>query len=109
MPFALVPRESTHARRSGEAIVTEEPETGTSSYDRESAVRAILEQEDSVLGRVYRYDVEGLTPAEIAQAEENQEVLRLQLPAPDPGLGVRRSAQEPLGGPQRRSEASQVA
>lgn len=57
-----------------------------SSYDREAAVRAILAQEDSVLGRVYRYDLEGRTPAEMAEAEGNQEVAfvynyRLQIAA----------------------------
>src|SRR5690242_6538065 len=86
MRFALVPRESIHARRSGEAIVTEGPETEAPSYDREAGVRAILEQEDTVLGRVYLYDVQGLTPSQIAEAEGNQGVAfvynyRLQLQA----------------------------
>ena len=66
--------------------MTEEPETGASSYDRATAVRAILEHEDSVLGRVYVYGVQGLTPAQIAEAEGNQGVAfvynyRLQLQA----------------------------
>lgn len=62
------------------------PEGEGSTYDRESQVRAILEQENTVLGRVYRYDLEGRTPAEIAEAEGNQEVAfvynyRLQIAA----------------------------
>jgi hypothetical protein len=56
------------------------------AYDREAAVRAILEQEDSVLGRIHHYLERGLTPAEIAEAEGNQGVAfvynyRLQLEA----------------------------
>lgn len=66
--------------------MTETSEAGNPSYDREAAMRAILAKEDSVLGRVYRYDQEGLTPAEMAEVEGNQEVAfvynyRLQIAA----------------------------
>jgi hypothetical protein len=37
-------------------------------------VRAILEADDTLLGRVYRHDQAGLTPAEMAQAEGNEGV-----------------------------------
>lgn len=41
-------------------------------YDRDSAVRAILQDDDSLMGRVYRHLEEGRTPTEIAEAEGNQ-------------------------------------
>lgn len=41
------------------------------AYDRVQTVSAILSQDDTLLGRVYRYDLEGLTPAEIAIEEGN--------------------------------------
>jgi hypothetical protein len=52
--------------------MSELSDDGASSYDREAAVRAILEHEDTVLGRVYQYDLEGRTPAEMAEAEGTQ-------------------------------------
>lgn len=42
-----------------------------SQYDRKVEVGAILAEDDTLLGRVYRYDLEGLTPLEIAEAEGN--------------------------------------
>src|SRR5690242_2323767 len=53
--------------------MTEVPQS-EGSYDREAEVRTILGREDSLLGRVYQHDLEGRTPAEIAEAEGNQEV-----------------------------------
>lgn len=43
-------------------------------YDRRAAVEAILAEDDSLTGRIYRYDLEGKSPAEIAAAEDNQGV-----------------------------------
>jgi hypothetical protein len=57
-----------------------------SSYDRRSAVEQILLDDESLTGRIYRYGLEGKTPAEIAEAEDNQGVAfvynyRLQIDA----------------------------
>lgn len=41
-------------------------------YDRRSAVRAILQDDESLMGRIYRYLEEGRTPAEIVELESNQ-------------------------------------
>jgi hypothetical protein len=46
--------------------------TPAASYDREAAVRAILDADDSLMGRVYRFERDGKTPQEIADAEGNQ-------------------------------------
>lgn len=46
----------------------------TLSYDRRSEVRSILSADDTLLGRVYRYDLEGLTPTEMAAQEGNENV-----------------------------------
>ena len=42
--------------------------------DRADEVRAILMADDTLLGRVYRHDLEGRTPTEMAQAEGNENV-----------------------------------
>ncbi|WP_107771027.1 hypothetical protein [Nocardioides sediminis] len=42
-----------------------------SQYDRRAEVEAILAGDDTLLGRVYRYDLEGRTPLEIAEEEGN--------------------------------------
>ena len=59
---------------------------GAEPYDRTAAVRAVLEQDDSLLGRIYGYDVAGMSPREIADEEGNQGVAfvynyRLQIEA----------------------------
>ena len=41
-------------------------------YDREREVRAILDEDESLLGRIYRHKLAGRTPQEIAEAEGNQ-------------------------------------
>lgn len=38
-------------------------------YDRRAEVVAILARDETLLGRVYRYDLEGRSPSEIASAE----------------------------------------
>lgn len=48
--------------------VTEPP------YDRRAEVEAILMADETLLGRVYRHDLQGRTPAEIAAAEGNENV-----------------------------------
>ncbi|MBD3947555.1 GIY-YIG nuclease family protein [Nocardioides ganghwensis] len=58
----------------------------TEAYDRRAAVEAILAADDSLTGRIYRYDLEGMSPADIAAAEDNQGVAfvynyRLQIDA----------------------------
>ena len=45
-----------------------------STYDRRSEVEAILLADDTLLGRVYRHDLSGLTPTEIATEEGNENV-----------------------------------
>lgn len=47
---------------------------GEPAYDRADEVRALLMTDDTLLGRVYRHDLDGLTPAEIAEAESNANV-----------------------------------
>jgi hypothetical protein len=47
---------------------------GEPPYDREAAVRAILEADQSLLGRIYRNKNAGLSPRQIADAEQNQGV-----------------------------------
>lgn len=50
-----------------------EPADATpSSFDRSAELRSILEQDESLLGRIYRHDLAGLSPQEIAEAEGNQ-------------------------------------
>jgi hypothetical protein len=44
------------------------------TYDRPGEVRDILQVDDTLLGRVYRHDLAGLSPTEIAQAEGNEGV-----------------------------------
>lgn len=41
-------------------------------YDREAEVRSVLEADDSLMGRVYRYEMEGKSPQEITDLEGNQ-------------------------------------
>lgn len=41
------------------------------AYSRQAEVEAILAEDDTLLGRIYRYDLDGLTPVEIAEAEGN--------------------------------------
>lgn len=43
----------------------------SAAYSRQAEVEAILANDDTLLGRIYRYDLEGLTPIEIAEAEGN--------------------------------------
>lgn len=43
-------------------------------YDRRSELEAILLADDTLLGRVYRHDLAGLTPTEIATEEHNENV-----------------------------------
>ena len=50
--------------------MTDEP----NGFDRASEVDQILEQDTTLLGRVYRHDLEGLTPTQIAEAEGNANV-----------------------------------
>jgi hypothetical protein len=40
-------------------------------YSRQAEVEAILAADDTLLGRIYRYGLDGLTPVEIAEAEGN--------------------------------------
>lgn len=47
---------------------------GDSAYNRADEVRALLMADDTLLGRVYRHDLEGRTPTEIAEAEGNENV-----------------------------------
>ncbi len=58
--------------------MTEQPPSGSSEagsndlvYDRKAEVEAILASDETLLGRVYRYDLDGLTPLEIAESEGN--------------------------------------
>lgn len=60
--------------------MTEEPTTDQSAgqvggleatYDRRAEVEAILKQDDTLLGRVYRYDLDDLTPVQMAEKEGN--------------------------------------
>lgn len=44
------------------------------SYDRTAEVDAILSVDQTLLGRIYRYDLEHLSPQEIAEAEGNANV-----------------------------------
>lgn len=44
------------------------------TYDRRAAVEAILAADESLTGRIYRYDLRGMSPADIAAAEDNQGV-----------------------------------
>lgn len=60
--------------------------TGGDSWDRRTAVRALLQVDDTLMGRVYRHLEAGRTPQEIAEAEGNQTVAfvynyRLQIDA----------------------------
>jgi hypothetical protein len=41
-------------------------------YDRRAEVMALLAVDDTLLGRVYRYDLEGLTPVQMAAEEGNE-------------------------------------
>src|SRR4051794_19788040 len=55
--------------------MTTSPATGdAASYDRKAEVQAILEEDQTLLGRVYRHDLEGLSPTEMAEAEGNEGV-----------------------------------
>ena len=79
-------------------------------YDRRAAVEAILLKDDSLMGRIYRYGLEGKTPAEIAEAEDNQTVgVRLQLPNSAQRASQLGGADEPVGRPQRGCQAEAVA
>lgn len=42
------------------------------AYDREAEVRLILTDDQTLLGRIYRYELDGLTPSQIAEEEGNQ-------------------------------------
>src|SRR5690349_20383426 len=47
-------------------LIADEP------YDRRQAVEKILLEDDSLTGRIYQYDLEGKSPAEIAATEGNK-------------------------------------
>jgi hypothetical protein len=42
------------------------------AYSRQAEVETILLNDDTLMGRIYRYGLEGKTPTEIAEAEDNQ-------------------------------------
>ena len=48
--------------------------TEAAAYDRTAEVRVILSEDRTLLGRVYRHDLEGLSPTQIAEAEGNEGV-----------------------------------
>lgn len=52
--------------------MTDDAPVPTTAYDRSAEVRAILDADDSLMGRVHRYLESGKSPAEIAQLEGNQ-------------------------------------
>lgn len=62
------------------------PSPDGAPWDRHAAVRALLETDESLMGRVYRHLEAGRTPQEIMEAEGNQTVAfvynyRLQIDA----------------------------
>jgi hypothetical protein len=54
-----------------EEVGAGEPTNEAQHYDRRSEVEAILASDDTLLGRVYRYDLAGRTPLEMAEEEGN--------------------------------------
>lgn len=63
-----------------------ESDSGEVAYDRTAQVEAILEADQSLLGRIYRYERDGLSPREIADLEGNKGIAfvynyRLQIQA----------------------------
>lgn len=60
----------TDEQREGIAAPESDPEPAP--YDRREALRAILQDDESLMGRIYRYLEEGRTPLEIVELENNQ-------------------------------------
>lgn len=55
-----------------QALTAETQPAPPTGYDREALIRTILESDDSLMGRIYRYERDGMAPQEIAKAEGNQ-------------------------------------
>lgn len=55
-------------------VSTSDDASSDVSYDRAAEVRKILQDDDTLLGRVFRHDQAGLTPTQMAQAEGNEGV-----------------------------------